>query len=97
MMLKLAQEGDLFAGRVPEQLHGPHWPFDASFVARIHGDETHDLRVTADLVHEAFGYHPDTLPYGARANVRVFAFMRFPVWRVRAASPAWQSLRWQGT
>ena len=78
MMLKLAQEGDLFAGRVPEQLHGPHWPFDASFVARIHGDETHDLHITADLIHQAFGYHPDTLPYGARANVRV---SRVCVWR----------------
>ena len=71
MMLKLAREGALFAGRVPEQLHGPVWPFDASFVARIHGDETHDLRVTADLIHQAFGYRPDTLPYGARANVRM--------------------------
>ena len=70
MMLKLAQEGDLFGGRVPEQLHGPHWPFDASFVARIHGDETHDLHITASLIHEAFGYDPSTLPYGARANVR---------------------------
>ena len=71
MMLKVAREGQLFGGRVPDELHGPVWPCDASFVARIHADETFDLSITGELLHETFGYEPCTLPFGARRNVSV--------------------------
>ena len=88
MMLKVAQEGQLFGGRVPSQLHGPVWPCDASFVARIHADETFDLSITAELLHEAFGYEPSTLPYGARRNVSPLAWPQDPGAPLRVLSHA---------
>ena len=69
-MLKLAQEGGLFAGRVPEALQGPPWAFHAGDVAAIHSDESHDLHITALKIHEKFELEIHTLPYGARRNVK---------------------------
>lgn len=70
IMLKLACEGSLFGGRVPEALMGPPWAFNAGDVAYIHSDETHDLSFTAMRLHEKFGLDIDTIPYGCRRNVK---------------------------
>lgn len=74
-MLKLAQEGGLFAGRVPEALQGPPWAFHAGDVAAIHSDESHDLHITALKIQEKFGLQANTLPYGARRNVKYICKM----------------------
>lgn len=70
IMLKLAREGSLFGGRVPEALVGPPWAFNAGDVAYIHSDETHDLSFTALRLHQKFGLDIDTIPYGCRRNVK---------------------------
>ncbi len=75
IMLKLAQEGGLFGGRVPEVLLGPPWAFHAGDVAAIHSDESHDLHITALKIQEKFGLEPHTLPYGARRNVKYICKM----------------------
>jgi hexokinase len=70
IMLKLAREGSLFGGRVPEALIGPPWAFNAGDVAFIHSDETHDLSFTAARLSQKFGLDIDTIPYGCRRNVK---------------------------
>lgn len=40
IMLKMALEGGLFGGRVPDALMGPPWAFHAGDVAAIHSDES---------------------------------------------------------
>lgn len=75
IMLKMAVEGGLFGGRVPEALMGPPWAFHAGDVAAIHSDESHNLEATALMINEKFGLDINTLPYGCRRNVKYICKM----------------------
>ena len=68
-MRRMAEDGNLFGGEVPEHLR-ERKALSTIQMETIHKDATDDLAHVAGVLHEEFSILPDALPIDVRSQVR---------------------------
>ncbi|KAK9835056.1 hypothetical protein WJX81_007542 [Elliptochloris bilobata] len=74
LLLRLAEEGGLFGGAMPERLREP-WTLSTPALAKIDGDASWGLVVVGQQLGEALGVPASSISWAARRTVRAVCHM----------------------